>query len=99
MKLEDFETAERLIYIRRRLINALAVLDDRPETKKVLGGVSGVADTGEYIYLSSYGDGSGEIVNLTGCYVAEEVTKATQRVLEEKLVVIEDEMKRIGIEF
>jgi hypothetical protein len=99
MKLEYFETAERLISIRRRLISALAVLGALPEPRKVSGGVSGIADTGYSMYLSRHGDGSGEIVNLTGCYVEEEVVEATRKVLEEKIVVIENEMKRIGIEF
>ena len=99
MKLEDFETAAKLIEVRERIIDALVVIDMRTESQKTPQAIPGIMETGYRMNISTHIDGSGRIVNLDGCYVAEEVIVATRKVLEDKLVTVENEMKRIGIEF
>jgi hypothetical protein len=97
MKLEDFEKVKRLIEIKGRLIKALSRLDWPNMEQEDSGGVDGFR-TGYSMVLSRHPDGSGGQVDLSGCYVGNEVLGATRNILEEKLFKVAETLQALGVE-
>ena len=97
MKLEDFEKVKALIEIKGRLLWALSRLDWPDTDKEDSGGVDGFR-AGYSMVLSKYSDGSGGKVDLSGCYVGNEILDATRKILEEKLAKVAETLQALGVE-
>lgn len=98
MKLSDFDKVDKANCIRANILKAIddlkTHLSDVP--KKDCGGLPGF-DSGYSCYLSKFSDGSGPIVNMSGCYVQTEIAEAALSVLQKRLVEIEDVLRDLGV--
>lgn len=96
MKIEDFSKVQKLINIKGKIEKALTKLDWSCLNEEDCGGVEGFK-TGYGIHLSEYSDGSGETVDLSGCYVANEILQATKQVLESHLAKVDSNLQALGV--
>lgn len=98
MKLSDFSKVDKAYKIRANILNAISSLEDHlsEESKRDVGGIPGF-DLGYSCHLSRYSDGSGQIVNMSGCYVEVEIAEASLKVLQKRLVEIEKALHYLGV--
>ena len=97
---EQFEKAQPLMNVRDKLIKALNQCEKmchniEEEHKKIIDRPkANHGFTGGYgIHLSEYSDGSGDSIDMSGCWVADEVTFTVRDILQKKL---DDIMKQLG---
>lgn len=87
MKLSDFKAVDDLVKQAGKLKEAVEQLE---------GGVLEEFENNSYqCYLVR---GSGDSLDLSGCYVAGEVAEATLLVLKDKLVKVNDNLRELGVE-
>jgi hypothetical protein len=96
MNIKDFGDVQKLISIKGKLEKALTKLDWPCLTEEDCGGVLGFK-TGYGICLSEHSDGSGDFVDLSGCYVANEILEATKQVLESHLSKVDNSLQALGV--
>jgi len=88
MKLDNFEKVEDLVKQRNRILIAIDKCDKYFEKER---------DYNYWGQLSNHDDGSGEVVNLCGCFVLDDVVEATRGVLKTKLGVVDSQLFDLGI--
>lgn len=101
MKLSDRKTVEKLLAVRDKVVRAIAFHVDYVEAleneRSDSGGVEGF-ERGFWCVLSSHGDGSGPGVDLTGCYVAEQMAEATGKILNDQLRAVNARLQELGVD-
>ena len=99
MKIEDFKKVEFLIKLRAKLNLAIIQCDDylAEEPDIDAGGIEGFNE-GFWGAFSSHDDGSGEIVKLSGCYVAVPVVEAIRDILANQRQDALDALTNLGVE-
>ena len=103
MKIENFQQAEKLFKILNELQNALYYTERyissfesaRPDS----GGANEDFEHGYKICLGEHRDLSGNSLDLSGCYVEQEVVHATKKVLEDKIVLCKSHLTKLGVIF
>lgn len=98
MKLENLEKVEKLVKVRSRLYDAREACADFRSDKVDSGGVDGVLETGFNCFISAYSDGSGDNIDLTGCYIRNEIVDAVETVIQKKLVEVESVLAELGVD-
>ena len=98
MKFTDYEEVKHLINTLTKVTDAYTAsrsyeLNDGPDT----GGVPG-AEIGYYGTFSKHEDGSGDRVDLNGCYVEHEVVTAISNILDTKRHEIMTRLRELGVE-
>lgn len=99
MKLADFETVTKLIRVKENCESALIAAGHFYDSATTVdaGGVPGF-DIGWRGYISKESDGSGDSINLNGCYVIGDVVKATMGVIEAQIRRVNQTLKELGVD-
>lgn len=86
MKLGKLEDVNKAVKIIERIEAAMEKLKASYDANKKpdCGGIPSYAEYGYSAFLSDHSDGSGHPVDLSGCYVGQEVKEAVAKVLTEK---------------
>jgi len=100
MKLSDLENAKKAESILTKVRNNIKTVELFLDKDKKIdgGGIEGHFDKEYMCYISRFRDGSGECaLDLSGCYVGEEVYTATLRVLQDQEIKLMDYLESIGV--
>ena len=62
------------------------------------GGVAGITEYGYYGTFAKFSDGSGDVVDLNGCYVEKEVVVAITKVLYDKRLDVLERLAKLGVD-
>jgi len=89
MKLEDFKRVEELVKQRNKTIVAIEKCDKYFEKER---------DDNYWGQLSNHDDGSGEVVDLSGCCVLDDVVEATMEVLTIRLNEVDSSLIELGVD-
>jgi hypothetical protein len=100
VKYEDIDDVVNLKEIASRIKKQYDKLSSKESRYKEVdcGGVLGVVDTGFLCNISLHKDGSGEGIDLSGCYVGAEVFDAVQIILEEKFDACKNALSEFGVD-
>lgn len=97
MKLNNFEEVKHLINTKAKIEAAIQQCDAYEYDEADCGGTSG-AEFGYWGVFSKHSDGSGDKIDLHGCYVEEEVVEAIKEVLDTKRTKILARLGRLGVD-
>ena len=99
MNINNLQSVNRLYKIRVNCETAIANIDRylEDDTHKDPGGEDGFNE-GYHSYLSSHSDGSGEITDMTGCYVGRTVAEATRAILKDQIINVNARLELLKVE-
>lgn len=102
MQESDFKKVTFFIELKARLEEALEAnirfRDDAELERNIDSGGLPNFDQGFWAAVSTHKDGSGQRVDLSGCYVGLQLSKALEEVLETQLLAVNIELKGLGVE-
>lgn len=91
-----------MVQIRNNIIKAITQAAENYEDIRNndidCGGIGDNFSMGYSCHLSKHKDGSGVGVDMTGCYVGLEVAKAVVEVLSNKLILVDDSLRELGVD-
>ncbi len=99
MNLSDIHKVNRLFDIRNKLIrarteNEMFMEAIEPADEKDLGEVG---EGGFWAHISKHTDGSGDSIDLSGCYVARDIGTALRDVITRKLTQVDAFLEALGV--
>ena len=98
MNINNLEIVCKLVKIRDHCEDAISEAQSYlSEQKADPGGIDGFNE-GYNLTMAKYNDGSGNIADLTGCYVSIEVTKATIEILRDQIDRINSRLVALKVE-
>jgi len=102
MKLSNFNDVQKMVKMLNRLHDAIDQCaghrEDLSEEVEDCGGVPKIAVYGYDSALCRHKDGSGVVVDMSGCYVANEIAAATIDVLVAKKAEVEEWLTKHGVD-
>lgn len=98
MNISDFNKVAELMKMRRKVQEALVQANEYEVDESDAGCIADNQSGGFYGYFSTHYDGSGNKLDLAGCYVESAAIEAITEVLEVKLESIEAELVNLGVD-
>lgn len=102
MKYEDFDKVDHLNRVASRLQAAYTSLLCVEEAYSSVDSKQAAQDTGISsgygLVISRFSDGSGDWVNLAGCYVGGEAIIALQGVVAAKFLTVREKLEELGVD-
>ena len=96
MKLTDLREVQLLQSALKCISKASQELESQEEEES--GPCSPVLQGEYYLHLTRFGDGSGELVDLSGCYITNQIVLSAKLLLQAKREAIKARLTELGVE-